>query len=82
MARTARTRRTTAAVEEAPIIHKPVMWQVAPPPEPLIFAVAEYLESTLKNRRFCPRCMGMLPDKHYDDCKLGKLIIAYEEVKP
>jgi len=73
------TRKQAVAVAEAPVVHKPVMWTVAPPPEHLVIAVAEYLESTLKDRKYCPRCMGLLAEhKHYDNCKLGKLIVAYE----
>jgi hypothetical protein len=78
---TRRTTRKQVTVEEAPVVHKPVMWTVAPPPEHLVIAVAEYLESTLKDRKYCPRCMGMLEGhKHYDSCKLGKLIVAFEQV--
>jgi hypothetical protein len=43
-------------------------------------AVKDYLIAVLKDRHYCPRCMGMLPDKHYDDCALGKLAAAYRKV--
>jgi hypothetical protein len=45
----------------------------------LMKAVQEFLQSTLRDRHYCPRCMGYLP-KHEGDCKLGKLISVYEKV--
>jgi ribosomal protein S27AE len=47
----------------------------------LLRAVEKYLETILKDRRFCPRCMGALPDSHNPDCAIGKLAAAYQEVK-
>lgn len=46
----------------------------------LTTAVKEYLECVLKGRRYCPRCMGLLPNEHYDDCALGRLVKVYTEV--
>lgn len=46
----------------------------------LVIAVKEFLQSTFKDRRYCPRCMGYLP-KHEADCTLGKLAAVYEKVK-
>jgi hypothetical protein len=46
----------------------------------LLNAVCVFVEVKLKDRRYCPECMGCLP-KHEGDCNLGKLIAVYEKVK-
>lgn len=55
---------------------------VLPEPEDLTKAVETFLFISLSGRRYCPRCMGLLPAKHADDCIYGMLARAYRKVVP
>jgi hypothetical protein len=44
----------------------------------LLQAVGKYLQVRLKERRFCPVCMGTLPANHDPECHLSALAEAYE----